>query len=211
MKKKFLLILGTSLCLFMQTVSAHAATYEYDELGRVTKAVYEDGSSVTYVYDANGNIVETITMSGKESGGDEAAGGPFNGQEGSESSQGVTEKDHADGSGADDGETDTDAGEEGTQPAQDGNTKESEQVNAEDQNTKDQNAEDHNMGDEREHNEENENIKENAEISGILNVVMKILGGIAAAAAMGFAAAFLWKKHKKKKETNDNEVEKGGK
>lgn len=33
-----------------------ADTYEYDEMSRVTKATYEDGSYVTYEYDANGNI-----------------------------------------------------------------------------------------------------------------------------------------------------------
>ncbi len=30
--------------------------YEYDLLGRVVKVIYPDGSSITYAYDANGNI-----------------------------------------------------------------------------------------------------------------------------------------------------------
>ena len=36
-----------------------AENYEYDKLNRVTKVIYEDGSYVTYEYDANGNITHT--------------------------------------------------------------------------------------------------------------------------------------------------------
>lgn len=61
MKKKMMIILATGLCLASQAVSVYGADYEYDDLGRVTKVVYEDGSSVTYTYDANGNIVEVLT------------------------------------------------------------------------------------------------------------------------------------------------------
>lgn len=41
-------------------VSSHAAEkeYEYDDSGRVTKVVYEDGSYETYQYDDNGNITQ---------------------------------------------------------------------------------------------------------------------------------------------------------
>lgn len=58
MYKKYLIILGISLYFSLKTIQVHAADYEYDDLGRVTRTVYEDGSSVTYTYDANGNIVE---------------------------------------------------------------------------------------------------------------------------------------------------------
>lgn len=58
MYKKYLIILGISLYFSLKTIQIYAADYEYDDLGRVTKTVYEDGSSVTYTYDANGNIVE---------------------------------------------------------------------------------------------------------------------------------------------------------
>jgi YD repeat-containing protein len=34
---------------------AWAITYEYDELGRVTKVTYDDGKYVQYQYDAAGN------------------------------------------------------------------------------------------------------------------------------------------------------------
>jgi YD repeat-containing protein len=34
---------------------ADAMSYEYDELGRITKVIYDDGSVVVYAYDAAGN------------------------------------------------------------------------------------------------------------------------------------------------------------
>ena len=73
MKKKMMIILATGLCLASQAVSVYGADYEYDDLGRVTKVVYEDGSSVTYTYDANGNIVEVLTgMEWEDEEGNEA-------------------------------------------------------------------------------------------------------------------------------------------
>lgn len=57
--RKALIILGVYLTFFAQTFSVSAATYEYDDLDRVTEVIYEDGTSVTYFYDANGNLVET--------------------------------------------------------------------------------------------------------------------------------------------------------
>lgn len=72
MKKIIYFCLFTSLFLTYPMYSIEAATYEYDELGRVTQATNEDGSLVTYVYDANGNLVEikTETAIGKTSGAD---------------------------------------------------------------------------------------------------------------------------------------------
>lgn len=58
--------LCTSLFFFTHTISVCGAVYEYDQLGRVTQVVYEDGSCVTYVYDANGNIVETSVVAADE-------------------------------------------------------------------------------------------------------------------------------------------------
>lgn len=57
--RKVLIILGVYLTFLTQTFSVSAATYEYDDLDRVTEVIYEDGTSVTYFYDANGNLVET--------------------------------------------------------------------------------------------------------------------------------------------------------
>ena len=42
-----------------------SASYTYDQLGRVTTALYDNGVCVTYVYDANGNRTsQTNTVSG---------------------------------------------------------------------------------------------------------------------------------------------------
>ncbi len=37
-----------------------AEEYEYDDLNRIIRVTYEDGGTVEYVYDSNGNIIETI-------------------------------------------------------------------------------------------------------------------------------------------------------
>ncbi|MBQ8188496.1 MAG: RHS repeat protein [Lachnospiraceae bacterium] len=58
MKTVFYFCLCIGLFGAFQPHSIEAATYEYDNLGRVTQATNADGSCVTYIYDANGNIVE---------------------------------------------------------------------------------------------------------------------------------------------------------
>ena len=65
MKKLVYFCLCASLFLTYPMYSIEAATYEYDELGRVTQVTNEDGSRVTYVYDANGNLVEIKTEVGE--------------------------------------------------------------------------------------------------------------------------------------------------
>ena len=59
-RKRFLeklLAAGLStMLLFTVPINAFAETYEYDNLNRVTKVTYDDGSYVTYEYDKNGNI-----------------------------------------------------------------------------------------------------------------------------------------------------------
>jgi len=37
---------------------AHAETYNYDDAGRLTSVVYDDGTSIAYTYDSAGNIVK---------------------------------------------------------------------------------------------------------------------------------------------------------
>lgn len=60
MKKIYYFIL-ICFCLFLIFFSdtGHAEEYEYDKLDRLVKVTYEDGSYVTYEYDANGNITNT--------------------------------------------------------------------------------------------------------------------------------------------------------
>lgn len=55
---------------------ADAKKYKYDSLDRVEKVQYEDGGTVTYTYDANGNIKSVTTNEGKKdpSGRDEESG-----------------------------------------------------------------------------------------------------------------------------------------
>ncbi len=36
-------------------VSAASVTYKYDSLGRLTQVIYDDGKTITYVYDEAGN------------------------------------------------------------------------------------------------------------------------------------------------------------
>lgn len=185
MKKKILIILGASLYFFSQTIMTDAATYEYDDLGRVTKAVYEDGSSVTYIYDANGNIVETISVSGREEGtGDEQTDeqNPEDNSNEEGEDPGRIHGDHT-------GRNHEDAGEKETQ------------------NFGGENAKEENEGNGGEGSEKNKDGTD-AEETGSIGA--KIAGSIigAAAAVMGFVWTLLWKKHKK--ETKDNEVGKGG-
>lgn len=45
--------------LFISPLSVYGMSYEYDQLDRVTKVTYEDGSYTTFSYDKNGNIIKT--------------------------------------------------------------------------------------------------------------------------------------------------------
>lgn len=48
------------LSLYISGLHADAEEYEYDDFNRVIKVTYEDGSYVTYEYDSNGNIINTV-------------------------------------------------------------------------------------------------------------------------------------------------------
>lgn len=43
---------------------AGGVTYEYDNLGRLTGVIYDDGSQITYTYDANGNRLSSEIVGG---------------------------------------------------------------------------------------------------------------------------------------------------
>lgn len=52
----------TVLLLTMPPVAARSAeTYVHDTQGRLTDATYQNGSSIHYVYDPNGNLVSIVT------------------------------------------------------------------------------------------------------------------------------------------------------
>ena len=58
------------LCVFLLCpgILAYAEEYEYDDLNRVTKVIYDDGSYVEYTYDRNGNIIKTKVYNAGETG-----------------------------------------------------------------------------------------------------------------------------------------------
>lgn len=43
--------------LFLLSTTVMADTYQYDKAGRLTTVNYDDGTSITYQYDANGNLI----------------------------------------------------------------------------------------------------------------------------------------------------------
>ena len=75
MRKRLLCLVAILLCFSIVTgfsaissaqEEAESIQYEYDELNRVTKAIYPDGTTVTYCYDKNGNLLETIVTPPEE-------------------------------------------------------------------------------------------------------------------------------------------------
>lgn len=59
MKKKMLVVLSMVIVLLVLITvpeRVEGETYEYDDLNRVIKVTYDDGSYITYEYDKNGNI-----------------------------------------------------------------------------------------------------------------------------------------------------------
>lgn len=167
MKKKMMIILATVLCLASQAVSVYGADYEYDDLGRVTKVVYEDGSSVTYTYDANGNIVEVLTGTEWEDEEGNEAGSSGSGMV----SGGEQESNKASGDMNQRGEADEGENRSG---GQSGSSKEDEK-----------NEENHQEDDGESIEGQGENKAKEKESSRIENVIAGIL------AALGIAALIL--------------------
>ena len=58
--RKIINMCGIIVTVLAMNTTAFAENYEYDELNRVTKVIYDDGSYVTYVYDNNGNVIDII-------------------------------------------------------------------------------------------------------------------------------------------------------
>ena len=59
---KSTILLAACAALVVTATAARAARYEYDALNRVTKVTYENSHTVSYRYDAAGNITSVITV-----------------------------------------------------------------------------------------------------------------------------------------------------
>lgn len=115
----------------VSVASVSAETYEYDELSRVSKVIYEDGSYQTYTYDANGNIKEITSYdaSGKKlpqnsggssgNGGNQGSGGSSGGG-GNQGSGGSSGSGGNQGSGGSSGNGENQGSGNGWQDAADG-------------------------------------------------------------------------------------------
>lgn len=70
MKRIYILLTGVSICLSFLSVKilkesnlsqvcaqGQSVQYSYDSLGRVSSAVYQDGTKIVYKYDRNGNLL----------------------------------------------------------------------------------------------------------------------------------------------------------
>jgi YD repeat-containing protein len=53
--------LGVCAVIFLLAGWAWAITYEYDELNRLKRVIYDNGASIIYEYDAAGNIVSVLS------------------------------------------------------------------------------------------------------------------------------------------------------
>jgi YD repeat-containing protein len=62
-KAKNFFNLAISLILFLSLIffipESHAVMYIYDDLNRLSAAIYDDGKALRYEYDVNGNLVST--------------------------------------------------------------------------------------------------------------------------------------------------------
>jgi len=62
------------------SMSCLAETYSYDAAGRLTGVVYDDGSSLSYQYDANGNrLTRTAALASSNTGSGSSGGGHHGG------------------------------------------------------------------------------------------------------------------------------------
>ena len=52
--------LAVLVSTFIAGGAAWAESYAYDAAGRLTKVTYDDGKTIDYTYDANGNVTELV-------------------------------------------------------------------------------------------------------------------------------------------------------
>ncbi len=74
-KRNSCTVLIIVICLIFFDKTAFAETYHYDKLNRVSEIIYDDGSSICYTYDSNGNItdIEKKAASGRQIAASNAA------------------------------------------------------------------------------------------------------------------------------------------
>jgi YD repeat-containing protein len=65
-RKLLLVLLPLVLLVFVLPCLADSITYEYDDLYRLIKATYPDGTIIEYSYDAAGNRLSKVIQSGKK-------------------------------------------------------------------------------------------------------------------------------------------------
>lgn len=100
---------------YAEAVSDEEIEYEYDDLNRVVKATYPDGTVILYEYDKNGNMLHTTVLppeepettetgGGTEAGTDDGTGSGAEGGTGSGAESGTgSGEEGGTGSGTDDG------------------------------------------------------------------------------------------------------------
>lgn len=61
--KLIALLLSIIITVIALGITSSAATYKYDDLGRVTEVTYESGQKMEYTYDAGGNVLSAKDVS----------------------------------------------------------------------------------------------------------------------------------------------------
>ncbi|MFD1985440.1 RHS repeat domain-containing protein [Mesorhizobium newzealandense] len=54
-KVRWVSVITATIVSMLPTVANSSVSYGYDDLGRVTSALYDNGMCIAYSYDANGN------------------------------------------------------------------------------------------------------------------------------------------------------------
>ena len=188
MKKVFYFCLCIGLFGAFRPHSIEAATYEYDNLGRVTQATNEDGSCVTYIYDANGNIVEIKVTHAAEDVEDNIDTTEHSGDTDAKTDQKTDEIS---------GETEENVavlGDEGTNP---GTEPETDTQNGTEEEMPEEDDRAKTVIDQVEESIEQQNMEKDK------NSIGKVIGGLLIASALGGITVFVAKKWQK--ENTDNE------
>ena len=96
-KKLFVFLIPLLIATQIFFMPVQAAEIQYDKLSRVKQIEYEDGSSIHYTYDANGNIKEVETDASEANSG--STGGKTGG-DGTDGTGGKSGGDGTDGTGS---------------------------------------------------------------------------------------------------------------